>query len=71
MAAVAQSTAAGAVERALQVVAVLMGAVAAGPVCSQDVLDSLEDLSVDDRLVDALALGLLERDGYARSTVIA
>ncbi|HTB50406.1 MAG TPA: hypothetical protein VK701_05465 [Solirubrobacteraceae bacterium] len=62
VASVAEPTATGAVDRPLQVMAVLMGAVAAGPVGSQDVLDTLEDLPLDDRLMDALALDSLERD---------
>jgi hypothetical protein len=56
MAAVAQPLAAGAVDGALEVVAVLVGAVAAGAMAVQNLLHAVEGLAVDDGLVASLAL---------------
>lgn len=59
MTTVTQPLAADAVERALQVVAVFVGAVAARTVTVQHLLHLLEGLGVDDGLVSSLALGAL------------
>jgi hypothetical protein len=63
VASVAQALAADPTEQgAGEVVGVLVGAVAAGAVSVEDVLDLLEGLAVDDRLVTSLALDAVSGD---------